>query len=312
MSRAVVAQAYGGPECLAVIEESVRAPGPGEVLVEVRASGVNPADWKSYSGLWGTNPSRLPIRLGYEIAGVVLDVGDGVEQAVGDEVIAWPVTGGYAERLVAPARLLAPKPAGLSWAQSAGLLLAGAAAVHLVTATRVGADDAVLVHGGSGGVGRLAVQLAVLAGARVVATAGPASHDDLRQLGALPVAYGPGLIERLRDIAAQTGPFTAALDTVGTDEALDASVALVEDRSRVATIAGIPRAAELGIAALGAGPGADPGDEIRDAARPRLARLADEGALDVTVGRTYPLDEAARAHADSRGGHPHGKLVLIP
>jgi len=312
MSRAVVARAYGGPEALAVVEAQVAPPGPGEVLVEVRAAGVNPADWKRYSGLWGTDPSRLPMRLGYEVAGVVLEAGPDVERAVGDEVIAWPVAGGYAERLVVPARVLAPRPAGLSWAQSAGLLLSGAAAVHLLTATRVGPDDVVLVHGGSGGVGRLAVQLAVLARARVVATASPASHDDLRQLGAHPVAYGPGLLDRLEAITAQTGPFTAALDTVGADEALDASVALVEDRSRIATIAGFDRAAELGIAALGAGAGADPGDDIRDAARSRLARLADEGVLDVTVSRTYPLDDAGRAHADSRGGHPRGKLVLIP
>ncbi|WP_066585541.1 NADP-dependent oxidoreductase [Cellulomonas timonensis] len=313
MSRAVVAQAYGGPEVLAVIDEPVRPPGPGEVLLEVRAAGVNPSDWKGYSGLWGTNPSRLPIRLGYEVAGVVLDVGSGVESpAVGDEVIAWPVTGGYAERVVVPARVVAPRPAGLSWAQSAGLLLAGSAAVHLLTATRVGADDVVLVHGASGGVGRLAVQLAALAGARVVATAGPASHDDLRQLGALPVAYGPGLLQRLRAVAAQTGPFTVALDTAGTDEALDASVALVADRGRIATIAGFDRGRELGVRLLGNGPGADPGDDVRDAARAHLARLADEGMLDVTVARTYPLDDAARAHEDSRSGHARGKLVLIP
>ncbi len=313
MSRAVVAQAYGGPEALAIVDEPDRPPGPGEVLVEVRAAGVNPADWKAYSGLWGADPSRLPLHLGYEVAGTVLDVGPGVEAPrVGDEVIAWPVTGGYAERVVAPARVVAPRPAGLSWAQSAGLLLTGAAAVHLLTATRVGAEDVVLVHGGSGGVGRIAVQLALLEGARVVATAGPAAHDDLRQLGAIPVAYGPGLLQRLRAVAAQTGPFTVALDTAGTDEALDASATLVADRSRIATIAGFERARELGVQMLGNGPGADPGDDIRDAARAHLARLADEGVLDVTVARTYPLDDAARAHADSRSGHARGKLVLIP
>ncbi|MDM8083469.1 NADP-dependent oxidoreductase [Cellulomonas cellasea] len=313
MSRAVVAEAYGGPEILAVIDEPDRPPGPGEVLLEVRAAGVNPADWKGYSGMWGTNPRRLPIRLGYEVAGVVLDVGPDVDgPAVGDEVVAWPVAGGYAERVVVPARVVAPRPAGLSWAQSAGLLLSGAAATHLLTATRTGADDVVLVHGGSGGVGRLAVQLAALAGARVVATAGPAAHDDLRQLGAIPVAYGPGLLERLRAVAAQTGPFTAALDTAGTDEALDASVALVADRSRIATIAAFDRGAELGIQVLGNGPDADPGDDIRDAARAHLARLADEGVLDIRVARTYPLDDAGRAHEDSRSGHARGKLVLIP
>ncbi|MFI2753129.1 zinc-binding alcohol dehydrogenase family protein [Cellulomonas sp. P22] len=313
MSRAVVASAYGGPEVLTVVDSDPGAPGPGEVVVEVRAAGVNPSDWKGYSGQWGRDRARLPLRLGREVAGVVVAVGPDVEtRSEGDEVVAWPVVGGYADRVRVPARVTAPRPAGLGWAQSAGLLLTGSTAVHLLVATRVGAGDTVLVHGGSGGVGRLAVQLARLRGARVIATASPGSHDDLRRLGATPVAYGPGLVERVRALEPVEGAVTAAIDTAGTDEALDASVELVADRSRVATIAGFVRGGELGVQLLGGGKGADPGTDIREAARDQLAALADEGVLDVVVAHTYPLEDAARAHLESMQGHPHGKLVLIP
>ena len=162
-----------------------------------------------------------------------------------------------------------------------------------------------LIHGAGGGVGLMAVQLAVARGAKVIGTASPARHDQLRGYGATPVAYGDGLADRVRDI----GPVDAALDLVGTDEALDTSVELVADRSRIATIIGFARAPELGIAAL---TGADGGDEIRAAARPELLKLAADGQLEVTVDRTFPLDEAAEAHRYLQTGHARGKVVLLP
>ena len=202
-------------------------------------------------------------------------------------MIATNVRGGYSERVIADAADVGHKPASLSFEQAAGLLLAGGTAWHLLTVTRVGEGDTVLIHGAGGGVGLFAVQLAVARGAKVIGTASPTRHEQLRGYGATPVAYGDGLADRVREI----GPVDAALDLVGTDEALDTSVELVSDRGRIATIAGFARAAELGIAAL---TGDDGGEEIRAAARPELIRLAGEGRLEVTVDRTFPLDEARR------------------
>jgi NADPH:quinone reductase-like Zn-dependent oxidoreductase len=197
------------------------------------------------------------------------------------------------------------KPSALPVEQAAGLLLAAGTAWHLLTKTGVGTNDTVLIHGASGGVGLMAVQLAAARGAKVIATASPGRHDQLREYGAIPVAYGDGLADRVRAI----GPVDAALDLVGTDEALDTSVELVSDRSRIATIAGFGRAAELGIAAL---TGADGGQEIRDASRAPILELAAEGKLDVTVDKVFSLAEAADAHRYLQTGHARGKVVLVP
>jgi len=312
-SRAVVATAYGGPEVLRLVDLPPGDPGPGQVLVEVRAAGVNPTDWKGYAGVYGKDPANLPMRLGYEVSGVVSAVGPSVRWlSPGDEVIAWRVRGGYADRIIVSEQVTVRRPAALDWAAASGLLLAGTTAVHTLSATGTHDGDVVLVHGGSGGVGRMVVQLAVLRGAQVIATASTWHHDDLRDLGATPVAYGEGLLDRVHEAARQAGPVTVAVDAVGTDEALDTSVALVQDRDRIATIAGFARAGELGIKALGGGPGADPGTAVREAARAQLAELAADGALDVRVARTYPLSDVAQAHRDGQAGHSAGKLVLLP
>lgn len=309
VGRAVVATALGGPEVLRVVEVDTPAPGPGEVQVRVEAAGVNPWDWKSYAAGSGAG---VPVRLGLEVAGVVQAVGPGVRwYSPGDDVVAWPVTGGYADVVTAPQHALVRRPARLDVAQAAGLLAAGVAAAHAVDATGVGHDDVVLVHGASGGVGRTVVQLAVLRGAHVVAVASTASHDCLRAFGAEPVAHGPGLLERLREVVRRTGPATVAIDAAGTAAALDTSVALVADRTRVATLVALERAAALGVRALGHGAGADPGTRVREAARAQLASLAADGTLDVRVAGTYPLERAADAHVRSRQGHAGGKLVLV-
>jgi len=316
MTRAAVATAFGGPEVLSIVEiDDVPPPGPGQVVVDVRAAGVNPIDYKLYSGAFGTDPSKLPMRLGLEAAGVVTAVGpDAVGPAgpvsVGDEVILFRVSGAYADRLLVPAASVVPKPASLSWPAAAGLMLAGATAVHTLSATGVGAGDTVLVHGGTGAVGMTAVQLARASGARVIATASPARHDLVRSLGAEPVAYGDGLEQRVRALAPQG--IDAAIDTVGTDEALDTSVALVADRGRIATIAGFGRGAELGIRLLGGGPGADPGTELRDAARLTLVKHVADGSLVVPVAATYPLADVRAAHEAAASSHAPGKIALIP
>jgi NADPH:quinone reductase len=315
MGRVVVATAFGGPEVLSVVEQPDASPGPGEARLEVRAAGVNPADWKGYTGVFGTDPAKLPLRLGFEASGVVTAVGpDAVGPAgplaVGDEVIGFRLQGAYASSLVAPAAALVPKPATLDWAQAAGLMLTGATAVHALTAVGAGAGDTVLVHGAAGGVGQMLVQLAVAGGARVIGTAGDSGAETVRRLGGEPVRYGDGLAERVRAMAPDG--VTAAVDAVGTDEALDTSLELVADRQRIATIAAFARGGQAGVKVLGGGPGADPGTELRDAARLRLTALAEAGRLEVLVARSFPLDEVAAAHREGMTGHSHGKLVLVP
>jgi NADPH:quinone reductase-like Zn-dependent oxidoreductase len=151
----------------------------------------------------------------------------------------------------------------------------------------------------------MVVQLAAARGAKVIGTASPSRHDELRRYGVEPVAYGDGLADRVRAI----GPVDAALDLVGTDEALDTSVELVADRSRIATIAGFARGGDLGIKVLTEANG---GQAIRDAARPELLALADAGALEVSVDKVFPLSEAADAHRYLQEGHARGKVVLVP
>ena len=315
MSRVVEATAFGGPEVLAVLDHTAGEPGPGEAHITVRASGVNPVDYKVYSGAMGADPSRLPMRLGLEAAGVVTAVGPDAAGArgpvvAGDEVIAFRISGGYASALVVPAASLVPKPAALGWPEASGLMLTGATAWHALAATSVAAGDTVLMHGAPGGVGLMAIQLAISRGAHVIATGSPGHHELLREFGATPVAYGDGLADRVR--AAAPHGVDVALDLVGTDEALDVSLDLVSDRSRIATIANARRGLELGIKVLGGAPGADPGTEIRAAARPELARMAGDGTLRVLVTDTFALEEAADAHRLLMQGHVAGKLALLP
>jgi NADPH:quinone reductase-like Zn-dependent oxidoreductase len=311
MTRVVVATALGGPEVLNVVDTDLPVPGPGEVLVEVRAIGVNPVDGKLYSPAFGADPSALPIRLGFEAAGVVTEVGPGVTTfSAGDEVVAYRAPGAYASDIVVSAEALSAKPSSLGWDEAAGLSLAGATAVHALRTVAITQDDTVLVHGAAGGVGLFVVQLAKLRGARVIGTASAMKHDLLRSFGAEPVEYGPGLADRVRAIA--PGGVQAAVDTVGTDEAIDVSLELVAARRRIVTVAGFMRGAQEGIALIGGNPGADPGTALRNAARPELARLAAQGALRVLVERTYRLDEAAAAHREIATGHVTGKLVLLP
>lgn len=314
MTTAIVATAFGGPEVLVVTHPELPPPGPGEVSVRVRAAGTNPIDHKRFSGLMGADPARLPMRVGTEVSGEVTAVGaDAVGPAgavaVGDAVIAWPVSGGYADEVVVPASSVVPKPAGMSFEAAAGLLLTGTTAVHALTAAGVTAGTTVLVHGVSGGVGILAAQVARADGARVVGTASERHHEALRRYGVVPLTYGPGLAERVRGVAA--GGVDAVVDAVGTDEAIDASLELVADRRRIVSAAAFGRAGD-GITLIGGGPGADPGTEVRAAARLRLTAMVEAGTLEVVVARTFPLAEAAAALELLAGQHAGGKVVLVP
>ena len=312
MATAIVATAFGGPEVLASVDVEVLPPGTHEVTVEVRAAALNPIDYKLYSGAYGTDPAQLPIRVGLEAAGVVTAAGEGATAAAGDEVIIYGngAAGLYASAVTVPDTALTPKPAGLGWEAASGLLLAGVTAAHAVAATGVKDGDTVLVHGAAGSVGLAVAQLAIRRGARVIGTAAPGRHDALRGYGIEPVAYGDGLAERVR--ALTPDGVSAAIDTVGTDEAVDVSLDLVSDRARIATVAAFGRAGQAGIKALGVGPGADPGTELRAAARSELAELAGAGRLTVQVARTFPLAEAAAATEFVAEGHAGGKVVLLP
>lgn len=310
MSAAVVATAFGGPEVLSVIDRPTPELGAGEVRVAVRAAGMNPIDWKLFGGAMGADETTLPRPVGMEAAGVVTALGDGVSSlAVGDEVAVHPASGTYATEIVVAEDSVVAKPAAVAWDAAAGLLLAGSTALHALERAKVGAGDTVLIHGAAGGVGLLAVQLATNRGATVIATASPARHEQLRELGAHPIAYGEGLRERIVD-AAPDG-IDAALDLVGTDEAVDVTLQVLPDTSRFVSIAAFGRA-DTGVQLIGNGPGADPGTDIRRAARgPLLAAVAD-GSLTVRIAATYPLAQAAEATRELMTGHTNGKIVLLP
>jgi NADPH:quinone reductase len=314
-TKAVIAAAFGGPEVLSVIDVPVRQPQPGEVLIEVRAAGTNPVDYKQFSGLMGRNPDSLPIHPGREVSGVVTEVGDGAEGpagaiGAGDDVVAFRIAGGYAGEVVVPASAVVPKPATLTFEQASGMMLTGTTAVHALRVIRLGPGETVLIHGAAGGVGLMAIQLAADLGAQVIGTASEGSHSLLREFGAEPVTYGPGLEERIRALA--PAGVDAAFDAVGGDEALDTSLALVADRDRIVTALASRQAFDAGIKVIGGAPGADPGTEIRDEARLELVRLAENGKLRVVVAGSYPLAEAAAALRSLATGHTHGKIVLIP
>ena len=308
MTRIVAPAGFGGPEQLHVSEVPTPEPGPGEVRVAVRAIGVNPIDWKIYSGRIGRDPNALG-GIGFELAGVVDALGDGVDGwSVGDEVIASQVPGnGYTDAAVVPAAGLIAKPEDLSWELAASVSVAGATAAHAVAASGVGAGDTLLVHGAAGGVGGLVVQLARRQGARVIATASERNHEYLRSLGAQPVVYGPGLADRVRALA--PAGVDAAVDAIGTHEANDTTQELVGDPKRNLSNAAYQRRDD-GIVLIGGG--GEPGTEIRDAARPEVARLLASGELTLPIQATYPLADTAEAHRVGLSGHPRGKLVIVP
>lgn len=301
MSRTVVFTEYGGPEVLHVIDIDAPSPGPGQIRVHVKAAGVQPFDSLFRSGAahqW--LPAHFPQRLGNDFAGVVDAIGEGVDDAsVGDEVLGWAMLSSYAEHIVVPHTDVVPKPRRLGWTSAAVLPASGQTADTALELLGVGDGDTVLIHAAAGGVGSFAVQIAKAAGATVIGTASPRNHDYLRNLGAVPVAYGDGLTDRVRQVAAKV---TAALDGSGAIEALHASLELVADRSRIGTIAYQPAAESLGVRQLSTQRSAD---RLR-----RLTRLHEHGLLTAEIQRTFPLTQAAEAHRVIDTGHVRGKLAL--
>jgi NADPH2:quinone reductase len=308
-----IATEIGGPEVLTKVTEPVESPNSGEVTIDIRAAGMNPADYKMFANIPGRPPQQLPVRPGYEVAGVISAIGENTEigsggGAVGDEVMAFRITGGYSSAVTVPASDVFAKPAALNFPEAANLLLASATAAEALDVTRLAPGDTLFINGGSGAVGIAATQLAVELGARVISTASAGRFDEIRRFGGEPVEYGPGLTDRVRALAPDG--IDVAFDFVGTDEAVDASLDLVSDRSRILTIAAYGRVEPDGIQYIG---GAMPTSAAyRSAARPRLIALAAAGKLIIPVARTFPLADAVAAVELLKSGHPGGKLALIP
>jgi NADPH:quinone reductase len=306
-ARKWVAADFGGSEALRSVDVDVPAPRHGQVTIEVRAAGMNPADAKHIAP--GQDPTLLPLDIGYEVAGVVTEIGDAQSGSlnIGDEVIAALVTGGYATAMTVPVADLFAKPGPLSFAQAANLILVGTTAADLLNESAAGKGDTILLHGAAGAVGTSVLQQARVLGVRVVGTASPDNFDLVRHFGGVPVEYGPGLLDRVR--AAAPGGVAAALDTVGSQEAGDVSLALVADKARVVTIAAAARAKSDGYVFVGASnPRSGP---FRAQARGRIAALAESGDLTVPMAQTFAFDEAPAAFATLTGRHAAGKLALV-
>ncbi|MEU9013851.1 NADP-dependent oxidoreductase [Streptomyces sp. NPDC048479] len=300
---AIVFEEFGGPEVLSPAQAEEPHAGPGQVRVKVMAAGVNPLDYKiRYGWMEQQFPTKLPAIPGLEFAGIVDEIGEGVTTAaVGDEVLGWTTTGAYAQYALAES--FVPKPAGLDWAEAAALPVATETAQRVLDLLGVRSGETLLLHGAAGVVGVVAVQLAVAAGVTVIGTASPANHDSLRELGATPVAYGDGLVERVRAAAPQG--VDAVFDAAGKD-ALPASVELRGGTTdRIITIAD-PDAAAHGVR-FSAG-----GTEPPEIALAEHVRLAADGRIRIPVAEAFPLAEAAKAHALSETGHVRGKLVITP
>ncbi|MEU2348366.1 NADP-dependent oxidoreductase [Modestobacter sp. NPDC049651] len=311
MAQRWVATDFGGLDVFEFQQYEVPPPGPGEVTIAVTAAGMNPADAKHVAR--PGDREQLPLPIGYEVAGRITalgpdtQIGSGAAE-VGDEVLAFRISGGYATEVTVPASAVFARPPALAPEEAANLLLAGTTAAEMLSVTGVGRGDTVLLHGASGAVGVSVLQQAALLGARVIGTAGERSADVVRRFGGEPVRYGDGLADRVRELAPDG--VQAALDAVGTDEAVDVSLELVADRQRIVSIAAFERAQAEGYRVIG---GTMPASKaFRDEARARLIGLAAEGQLVVPVARTFPLADAREALELLQTGHPGGKLALIP
>lgn len=302
MPEAYVFTAFGGPGTEAFAEVPRPVPGPGQLLVAVRAAGVNPADWKRREGRYGSAEARpaLPAVFGREASGVVEEAGEGVTGfAAGDEVFGHPVGGSYARYALLPAAGAAHKPAALSWTDAATLPVAAGTAYDGLRQLALPPGATLLVNGAGGGVGSAAVQLARHAGLAVVGTASAAKREFVESLGAVHVPSGPGVADRVR--AAAPGGVAGLFDLVG-GEPLRELAPLLTDRSGLVGVADKRAAEELGGAAVVRDRGREPLDA--------LAALVATGVLDPFVTQVFPFAEAGRALRTVEAGHTRGKVVL--
>jgi NADPH:quinone reductase-like Zn-dependent oxidoreductase len=306
MARAIRFDEYGDVDVLRVEDVPRPAPGPGQVLVEVRAAGINPGEGYIRRGLLHDRwPATFPSGQGSDFAGVVAELGDGVEEiAVGDEVIGFVDTrSSHAEFVVAEAANLTPRPDGVSWVAAGSLFVAGTTAYAAVRAVFPREGETVVVSGAAGGVGSLAVQLAKLSGATVIGLAGEANHAWLRERDVIPVAYGDGVLGRIKE-AAPDGVH-AFIDTFGSGY-VELALRLGVYAGRIDTIIDWAAAEKYNVKAEGSA-AASSADVLRE-----LATLVAKGLLEVPVARVYPLDEVREAYRDLEKRHTRGKIVLRP
>jgi len=306
MPTAVRYDQYGGIDVLRVTEVDRPVPGRGQVLVKVKAAGINPGEAKIRAGALADRfPSTFPSGQGSDLAGVVVETGpDAGDVAVGDEVIGFTDNrASHAELVIVEAGHLVPRPAGVPWEAAGALFVAGTTAYAAVRAVNAGPDDTLVVAGAAGGVGSIAVQLAVNAGARVIGLASEAHHQWLADHGVTPVAYGEGVAERIR--AAAAGRVDAFIDTVGTGY-VELALELGVRPDRIDTIADFAAPAKYGVKLEGNSAGASA--EVLG----ELAAMIDKGQLEIPIAGVYALSDVQAAFQELAQGHTRGKIVLKP
>jgi NADPH:quinone reductase-like Zn-dependent oxidoreductase len=299
--RALQFGTYGGPEVLQWAEAPEPHAGPGQIRIAVHAASVNPIDWKKFSGVMsGGEPMAGTGYLGADAAGVVDEVGEGVTGvAVGHEVFG---RGPNTQAEYAVLGAWAAKGPSVDWAVAAAAGVAGETSERGLRLLDVNAGDTLFVDGGAGGVGAVTVQMALARGAKVIASASEANLDYLRELGAIPVRYGEGVAERVRDVAG--GPVDAVFDVAGKTP-VEELISLAPEPSQVVTIANYA-AGQAGARVTGGGADSRPMEALA-----QVAELLAQNKLVIKV-QTFPFDRAAEAYRISQSGHVRGKLVLVP
>ena len=303
--KAVRFDEYGGIDVLKVVDVPRPVPGAGQVLVQVRAAGINPGEAKIREGLLHARwPATFPSGEGSDLAGIVAETGPGVTSfSAGDEVIGWTDNrASQAEYVVVEAQHLTAKPAGVPWEVAGALFVAGATAWAAVRAVNLTEGDTVVVSGAAGGVGSLAVQLARRAGAGVIGLASEAHFQWLAGHGVIPVAYGDGVADRIRQAASKVDAF---VDTYGA-EYVELALELGVEPSRIDTIANFEAVARFGVKGEASAAGSSA------SVLAELAGLIAAGELEVPIAATFPLDRVQDAYRRLAEGHILGKIVLLP
>ena len=306
MPRAVRFDNYGGLEVLQVVGVDRPTPGPGKVLVRVKAAGINPGEASIRKGMFADRwPSTFPSGQGSDLAGIVEEVGQGVANvAVGDEIIGFTNDrSSHAEFVLVESGNLVPRPASVPWEQAGALFVAGTTAYAAVRSVNLNVGDTVVVSGAAGGVGSIAVQLARNAGAKVIGLSSDANHKWLADHGVIPVTYGDGVEDRIR--AASGVKADAFIDTFGGGY-VELALRLGVAPNRIDTIIDFAAAAKYGVKTEGNHEAAN-ADVLA-----QLAGLLAAGRLEIPIAKVYPLADVRDAYRDLEQRHTRGKIVLVP